>query len=137
MQSETASNVVKMSPGAQASDETAHSENAQNKQKLLAELDALGEDKVRMRLAASFYDDGDKRALVLEWLRSKVESEAPDVRAAVAAERMAAAAERSARVEERWAKAAMRAQNGATIALILAAFSFIGFLALIFLALAE
>lgn len=37
-----------------------------------AELEALGESKVRERLALSVYGDaGDRRRLVLEWLRLK------------------------------------------------------------------
>jgi hypothetical protein len=138
MQPENASNVVKISPGAQGSDENAlNPESAQNKQKMFAEFDALGEDNVRLRLASSFYDRGDRSAVVLEWLRSKVESEAPEVRAAGAAERIAAAAERHAKAEERQAKAAVRARNRATIALILAAFSSMGFVALLWLVLTE
>jgi hypothetical protein len=108
MPPETASNVVKIESDAQ---------------KFFAELDALGEDKVRSRLASSFYDPDGRSAVVLEWLRSKVESEAPEVRAARAAERRATAAERLARAEERRAKAAVRAKNRATIALFLAAFA--------------
>jgi hypothetical protein len=130
MKPEAASNIVKISPDVPGSEQNAlNSGSAQSKQKLLAELDALGEDKVRVRLASSFYDDENRRALVLEWLLSKVESEAPEVRAA-------AAAERRARAEERQARAAVRGRNRATIALILAGFSAIGFV-LFVLALTE
>jgi hypothetical protein len=52
------------------------------------------------------------------------------VRAAAIAERIAAAAERAARAEERRARAALRGRNRATMALILAAFSAIGFIAI-------
>ena len=42
------------------------------KSDLWAELDAEGEAKVRERLVTAFYGEvGERRALVLEWLRSK------------------------------------------------------------------
>ena len=42
---------------------------------LEAELEKLGEDKVRAQLATSVYGDaGNKRALVVEWLRKKDQS---------------------------------------------------------------
>jgi hypothetical protein len=78
-----------------------------------AELEHLGEDQVRARLATKFYSDAEREGAVREWLqqkelargvelefrRSKREAEQREEasRASKAAERAAEAAERSAR----------------------------------------
>jgi hypothetical protein len=94
-------------------------ENTGSKEKLWAALDAEGESKIRERLLFGFYGDvGERRALVLEWLRSKVQNEASEIRAAAAPERAAAASERRARVAKRRANAE-RAKRRAEMALIL------------------
>jgi hypothetical protein len=81
-----------------------------------AELEHLGEDQVRLRLATKFYPDAEREGAVREWLqqrelargmelefrRSQREAEQREEasRASKAAERAAEAAERSARAAE-------------------------------------
>ena len=81
-----------------------------------AELEHLGEDQVRARVATKFYSDAEREGAVREWLqqkelargvelefrRSKREAEQREEasRASKAAERAAEAAERSARAAE-------------------------------------
>lgn len=109
-------------------------ESTETRDKLWTELDANGESKVRVRLAMSYYGEvGARRALVLEWLRTRVKNETVDVRAAAAA----AAAERHARVAARRTKEAKRAKRRTTIALIFATLSAMGVFVLVVLSLAE
>lgn len=113
-------------------------ESTGSKEKLWAALEDEGESKVKERLVLGFYGDaGERRALVLEWLRSKVQNEAPEIRAAAAEGRAAAAAERRARAVRRRAKAAQRAKRRASIALILATILAAGAVVLVILSLAE
>jgi hypothetical protein len=92
-------------------------ESVQRNDELWAELDVEGESRVRERLILGFYDElGERRSLVLEWLRSKDHNEAPEVRAAVAV----AAQERRARAVERLARAERRAKRRVSIALLFA-----------------
>src|ERR1700730_14691073 len=113
-------------------------ESAVRKDKIWAELDADGESKVRERLAMSYYGDvGERRALVVEWLQAKVKNDAPDVRAAAAAERAASAAEQYARAAARRTRAAKRAKRRATIGLIFVTLSAAGLVVLVILSLAE
>jgi hypothetical protein len=96
-------------------------ESTGSKEKLWAALDDEGESKVRERLVLGLYGDaGERREHVLEWLRSKVQNETPEVRAASAEGRAATTAERHARAARRRAKAAKRVKIRASIALILA-----------------
>jgi hypothetical protein len=109
-------------------------ESAGSKEKLWAALDAEGESKVRERLVLGFYGDvGEQRALVLEWLRSKVQNEASEIRAAAAPERAAAASERRARAAKRRANAERRAE----MALILLTIAAAGVAVLIIIGLAK
>lgn len=106
-----------------------------------AELDALGIDEVRLRLARGLYNErvGEKGPLAREWLQRKElaaerESEArrdalqteqasAASRAADAAARAVDAAERSAEAAERQATTAERASRIATAALVIAIIS--------------
>ena len=96
------------------------------KSDLWAELDAEGEAKVRERLVTAFYGEvGERRALVLEWLRSKevARIEAFQSRQTGAASRAADAAERADAAARRQTAAVARANERATIALIVATVS--------------
>lgn len=97
-------------------------ESTGSKEKLWAALDAEGETKIKERLVFGFYGDvGEQRALVLEWLRSKVQNEASEIRAAAAPERAAAASERRARAVKRRANAERRAEMALILSTIAAA----------------
>ena len=102
-------------------------EIADLERKLREQLEALGEQKVRVKLATGFYGDvgivGAKRPLVEEWLRSKEQSRGAEQ--IEAASRAAAAADRAAAAAERQAVAAERANTRATIALIIAIISMV------------
>jgi hypothetical protein len=96
------------------------------KSDLWAELDAEGEAKVRERLVTAFYGEaGERRALVLEWLRSKEVSriEAFQSRQTDAVSRAAEAAERADAAARSQTAAIARATERATIALIIATVS--------------
>jgi hypothetical protein len=93
---------------------------------LWAELDAEGEAKVRERLVTAFYGEvGDRRAVVLEWLRSKevARIEAFQSRQTEAASQAADAAERAGAAVRRQAAEVARVKDRATIALIVATVS--------------
>lgn len=88
---------------------------------LFAELDALGEEKVRERLAASFYGDGGtKLLLVQEWLRSREEA----ARSAAAAKDRSLAASANA-IAARQTQIAEMALKIAAISAVISAMSFI------------
>jgi hypothetical protein len=92
---------------------------ASAKEDLLADLERLGEDGVRERLATGHYGDpgigGAPRPLVEEWLRLRERSREDTFRS-----EQAAAASRAATAAERQAAAAERANTRATIALVIA-----------------
>jgi hypothetical protein len=82
------------------------------KSDLWAELDAEGEAKVRDRLVTAFYGEvSERRAVVLEWLRSKevARIEAFQSRQTEAASRAADAAERAGAAVRRQAAEVARA----------------------------
>jgi hypothetical protein len=98
----------------------------QAKSDVWAELDAEGEAKVRERLVTAFYGEvGERRALVLEWLRSKEVSrlEAFQRRQTDAASRAADAAERAGALARSQTATVAQANERATIALIIATVS--------------
>ena len=91
------------------------------KEELWADLERIGEDKARERLADGDYGivgANSKRALVEEWLRYKEQVRRPE-----AALRAAEAATHAAAAAERQAADARQANIKATIALIIAVFS--------------
>jgi hypothetical protein len=113
------------------------------KEELWAELDAMGEPRVRELVLMDHFGSagmvGSKRPLAEEWIQAqdRARQEASEARQASAAERAAAAAERaaaaaerassaadrSAAAAERQARAAERANRRATIALTIATIS--------------
>lgn len=84
-----------------------------------AELEGLGEPKVRERLITLAYGEtGDKRALVIEWLRLKDEARTTASQAAMAdtAREASTAAVRAAVAAEAQARTAAKALTTAKIA---------------------
>jgi hypothetical protein len=110
------------------------------KETLWAELEALGEDEVRVRLATKFYTDVNERGgLAREWLQRRelaraaeserrkdafqAEQAATASRALEAASRAADAADRQARTAEKAARTAIAALVVAIIAIIVSLFA--------------
>lgn len=89
------------------------------KEQFWGQLDALGEDTVRVRLATHAYGDGgDRRALVEEWLRRQNQR-----RATEESDRSAAASAEQIRIARSAKNAAWAAAMAAIIAAIFAAIS--------------
>jgi uncharacterized protein (DUF3084 family) len=90
------------------------------------QLDALGEDKVRVRVASGAYSTTNKKLqLAIEWLRSKDQSrdlELESERTAIA-KRAAEAATRAADAAAEQSRLARTANTRATIALAIAVIS--------------
>jgi membrane protein involved in colicin uptake len=105
-------------------------------QSFWSELEHLGEDEVRGRLAKRFYSDSEREAGAREWLHQKESARQTElelrraqreagqleqaVRASNAAERAAEAAERTAEAVERTARAAEEPNRKASIAIMIA-----------------
>ena len=99
-------------------------------QQFLSELEHLGEDQVRARLAQKFYSDAEREAVASEWLkqmgsaraaeleRSKLEREAALARQTA---RAMTAAEDAAEAVKRSAQAAAKSNTRASIAIMIAA----------------
>ena len=93
---------------------------------LCEELEDLGEDQVRARLAQTFYSDAEEEIVAREWLKQKALARAAELErrkaereAALA--RAVAAAEKAAHAVERGAQAAAKSNEKASIAIMFAA----------------
>jgi hypothetical protein len=105
------------------------------------ELEGLGEDQVRARLAQTFYSDAEEEIVAREWLKQKalaraaeLERSKAEIEAALA--RAMTAAEQTAEAVERSAQAAAKSNAKASIAIMFAAtaiiISFLSLLAHLF-----
>jgi len=102
--------------------------SAENLEAFYAQLESLGEQEIRVRLARQAYGDaGHKRQLAEEWVQRKERERtaASNADMASAASRSADAAERAAKAADAQARTAKHALTTAIIATIIAAIALI------------